>query len=74
MFLYIRTNSLVSFLNILYYSKFINFCYRKLVENSKIDEQKYSNDDQGSDGNLLDVQQYEKGKPNATYYVSFLSY
>jgi len=62
-----------SFLNVLYYNKFINFYYRKLVENSKIDEQKYSNDDQANDGNLLDVQQHEKGKPNETYYVSFLS-
>ncbi|XP_008178852.1 protein PFC0760c [Acyrthosiphon pisum] len=46
---------------------------RKLVENSKIDEQKYSNDDQVNDSNLLDVQQHEKGKPNATYYEDIIS-
>ncbi|XP_022173956.1 girdin-like [Myzus persicae] len=46
---------------------------RKLVENSKIDEQKYNNDDQANDGNLLGVQQHEKEKSNATYYEDIIS-
>ncbi|XP_060844421.1 girdin-like [Rhopalosiphum padi] len=46
---------------------------RKLVENSKIDEQKYNNDVQVSDENVLDVKQREKEKPNATYYEDIIS-
>ncbi|XP_025203405.1 interaptin-like isoform X4 [Melanaphis sacchari] len=46
---------------------------RKLVENSKIDEQKCNNGDQANDENLLDVQQQEKEKLNTAYYEDIIS-
>lgn len=49
--------------------------HRKLVENSKIEEQEYNNDCQSLDEKLLDVQlQNEKQQVNATYYVSIYLY
>ncbi|CAI6371664.1 unnamed protein product [Macrosiphum euphorbiae] len=70
----IQSNSIISDTSekILLFRQFLEND-RKLVENSKIDEQKYSNDDQANDVNLLDVQQHEKGKPNATYYEDIIS-
>ncbi|KAE9524273.1 hypothetical protein AGLY_015312 [Aphis glycines] len=45
---------------------------RKLVEDSKIDEQKFNNDDQANEENL-DAQKHEKEKLNATYYEDIIS-
>lgn len=45
--------------------------FRKLVEDDKIDEQKYNSDGQAIDNEPLDVQFQDK-KENSTYYVSFL--
>ncbi|KAF0766335.1 interaptin-like [Aphis craccivora] len=45
---------------------------RKLVENSKIDEQKFNNDDQVNEDNL-DAQKHEKEKLNTTYYEDIIS-
>lgn len=47
--------------------------FRKLVENVKIDEQKYNSNGQANDDELLDVQFQDK-KNNSTYYVSLLMY
>lgn len=45
--------------------------FRKLVEDDKIDEQKYNSDGQAIGNELLDVQLQDK-KESPTYYVSLL--